>query len=89
MQCVKSVTSAAAARLIEYDTKRLRAPSEEAADEYAVRDRIDARRMPTIFVKVHSRIFAFETFTPLTTRMDDATHLHFPEQLIRRCAQLI
>ena len=81
---MKSVTTAATARLIEYDSERWCASGEEAADKYAAGDRVDARRVPAIFVKAHARILLFEMFVPLMARMDDATHLQFPEQLISR-----
>jgi hypothetical protein len=38
---------------------------------------------------LHAGILAFEPFIPLMARMDNAAQLHLPEQLIRRCAQLI
>ena len=84
-----SVAAAAAARLIEYDAERLCASGKEAADQYAALDCVDSGRVPAIFLEEHAWILAFETFVPFITRMNDATHLHFPEQLIKRCAQLI
>ena len=77
---MKSATTAATARLIEYDSERWCASGEEAAYKYAAGDRIDARRVSAIFAKAHAWIFLFEMFVPFMARMDDAAHLQFPEQ---------
>ena len=58
------------------------------SDQHARCDRVDSSWAVLRMVELHTGIFALQYVHPLLQRTNDPTHLQFPLQRIRRCAQL-